>query len=129
MHGKITVLLVERDPQVAQLLLLLLAVPDAPRRRFETVCVEDVDAGLRSLARGKVDAVILGLPRDPSRALERLRALRRHAPDLPIVALVEPGAEARGREAVKFGAEDFQVRGRLDSRALRRSLSGEAVGV
>ena len=129
MDGKITVLLVERDPQVAQLILLLLAAPDAPRRRFETVRVEDVEAGLRSLARGdKVDAVLLGMPRDGSRTLERLRALRRRAPGVPIVALVEAGAEARGREAVKFGAEGFQVRGRLDSGALKRSLSGEAVG-
>ena len=130
MDGKIAVLLVGHDPQVAQLLLLLLDAPNAPRRRFEPVCVKDVEAGLRSLARGdRVDAVVLGLPRDGVRSLERLRALRRQAPDVPIVALVEPGAEARGRVAVKLGAEGFQVRGRLNSDALRRSLSGEAVGV
>ena len=114
---------------MAQLLLLLLASPDAPRRRFEPVCVEDLEAGLRSLARGdRIDAVVLGLPPDGVRALERLRALRRYAPDVPIVALVEPGAEARGREAVELGAECFQVRGCLDSDALKRSLRGEAVG-
>jgi DNA-binding NarL/FixJ family response regulator len=129
MNGKIKVLLVERDPQVSQLLLLLLAAPDAPRLRFEPVCVADVEAGLRSIARGdRVDAVVLGLPRDGIGALERLRALRRQAPNVPIVALVEPGGEARGRVAVKLGAEGFQVRGRLNSGALKRSLSGEAVG-
>jgi DNA-binding NarL/FixJ family response regulator len=129
MKGKIAVLLVERDPQVAQLLLLLLAAPDAPRLRFEPVCVEDVEAGLRSLARGeRVDAVVLGLPRYGVQALERMRTLRRRAPEAPIVALVEPGGEARGREAVKLGAAHFQVKGRLDSGALKRSLSREAVG-
>src|SRR4051812_8354476 len=130
MDGMISVMLVERDPQVAQLLLLMLAAPDAPRRRFEPVCVEDVEAGLRSLARGaRVDAVVVGLPRDGARALQRLRTLRRRAPDVPIVALVEPGSEARGRRAVELGAEGFQVRGSLDPAALKRSLRGEAAAV
>jgi DNA-binding NarL/FixJ family response regulator len=125
MDGRISVMLVEPDPQVAQLILLLLAAPDAPRRRFEPVCYEDVDAGLRSIARGdRVDAVLLGLARDESRGLERLRALRRRAPGVPIVALVEPGGEERGREAVRLGAEGFQVRGRLTSRELQFALGG-----
>jgi DNA-binding NarL/FixJ family response regulator len=120
---KISVLLVEPDPQVAQLLLLLLA-PEAPPFRFEPVCVEDVDAGLRSLARGsRIDAVLLGLTLGGAGGLEGVRTLRREAPHAPIVALVAPGAEARGREAVKLGAKGFQVRGRLNSDALKRALS------
>lgn len=121
---KISVLLVEPDPQVAQLLLLLLSAPGAPPRRFEPVRVEDIEAGLRSVASGsRVDAVLLGLTLNRGGTLEGLRTLRRRAPHAPIVALVAPGAEARGREAVKLGAKGFQVRGRLNSDALKRALS------
>ena len=121
---KISVLLVEPDPQVAQLLLLLLAASDAPPHRFEPVCVEDIEAGLRSVARGsRIDAVLLGLTLNGGGALDGLKTLRRQAPHAPIVALVAPGAEERGREAVKLGAKGFQVRGRLNSDALKRALS------
>ncbi|HEX4048435.1 MAG TPA: hypothetical protein VH309_11400 [Elusimicrobiota bacterium] len=124
MNGKISVLIVAPDPQVAQLLLLLLAAPDAPPRGFEPVCVEDVETGLLSLKRGgPVDAVLLGSLPDGDGAFEPLRTLRRRAPGVPVVALVEPGGEARGREAVKLGAHGYQTRERLDSRALKNALS------
>jgi DNA-binding NarL/FixJ family response regulator len=125
---EVSVLLVEHDPQAAQLLLLLLAAPHPELRRFEPTRVEDVERGLLALARrDPVDAVLLGLPLPGGRTSERLRALRRRAPGVPIVALIEPGAEALGREALALGAHAFVVKGRMDCRALKRSLGGVPV--
>ena len=120
MDGQLSVLLVEPDPQAAQLLLLLLAAPDA--RRFETIRVEDVEDGRRVFEREQpVHAVLLGLPLDGGGLSERLSALRREAPDVPVVAAVEAGEEASGREAVALGAACFWVKG-ADARALKRAL-------
>lgn len=118
---RISVLLVERDPQSAQLLLLLLAAPGA--RRVETVRVERVEEGLLLLERREpADAVLLGLPLGEGRPRERLKALRRRAPDVPVVAVVHPGEEALGRQAVAHGAAGFWVRS-ADARALKRALA------
>ena len=121
MNGRITVLLVERDPQSAQLLLLLLAAPDG--RRCETVRVERAEEGLLLLDRGEpADAVLLGLPLGEGRPRERLRALRRRAPDVPVVAVVDAGDEALGRQAVAQGAAGFWVRS-ADARSLKRAVA------
>lgn len=121
MAGRVSVLLVERDPQSAQLLLLLLAAPGA--RRVETVRVERVEEGLLLLERREpADAVLLGLPLGEGRPRERLKALRRRAPDVPVVAVVEPGEEALGRQAVAQGAAGFWVRS-ADARELKRVLA------
>jgi CheY-like chemotaxis protein len=118
--GEISVLLVEPDPQAAQLLLLQLAAPDA--RRFEAIRVESVEDGRRVLERAEpVAAALVGLPLEGGRLRERLRTLRRAAPELPVIAAVEAGAEELGREAVALGAACFWVKGG-DARALKRAL-------
>lgn len=120
MKGRISVLLVERDPQSAQLLLLLLAAPDA--RRCETARVERAEEALLHMERGEpVDAVLLGLPLGAGRPRERLRALRRGAPEAPVVAVVDPGAEALGRQAVAHGATSYWVRS-ADAGSLKRAV-------
>lgn len=121
MKGRISVLLIERDPQSAQLLLLLLAAPDA--RRCETVRVERAEEGLLQLDRGETpDAVLLGLPLGEGRPRERLRALRRRAPGVPVVAVVGPGEEELGRQAVDQGAACYWVRS-ADARSLKRAVA------
>lgn len=121
MDERISVLLVERDPQSAQLLILLLAAPDA--RGFETARVEGVEEGLRRLDRGeRADAVLLGLPLAEGRLRERLRALRRRAPEVPVVVAVDPGDEALGREAMALGAESFWVRS-ANAGSLKRAVA------
>jgi DNA-binding NarL/FixJ family response regulator len=121
MDESLSVLVVERDPQSAQLLLLLLAAPGA--RRVETVRVERVEEGLLLLERREpVDAVLLGLPLGEGRPRERIKALRRRAPNVPILAIVDPGEEALGREAVARGAAGFWVRS-ADARSLKGALA------
>jgi DNA-binding NarL/FixJ family response regulator len=121
MNDRISVLLIERDPQSAQLLLLLLAAPDA--RRIETMHVQGVEEGLRRLEDDEpADAVLLGLPLGEGRPRERLRALRRKAPGVPVVVVVDPGEEALGRQAVEQGATSFWVRS-ADARSVKRAVA------
>jgi hypothetical protein len=122
MNAKIEVLLVERDPQVAQLLLLLLGRPDPPTRRFEWTCVEDVESGLRRLARREpFDAVLLG----PSlRSAGTRGRLRGHAPAVPILTLAPEGKRRVDPDAVKRSLRGAVARARA---ALRVEKNGRVI--
>jgi hypothetical protein len=92
--AKIAVLLIEEDPQVAQLVLLLTA-------EFALVRVDGADGALRGLAEEPgIEVVLLG-----SGGAGR-GALRRLGGGVPVVAL-----------------DDHRVEGALDARALERALT------
>jgi DNA-binding NarL/FixJ family response regulator len=124
MEDKITVLLVEKDPQTTQLLLLLMAAPAWPPLPFTMVCVDGLEAARAALAE---DAAIQVVLLDPSLTgvgpLEALRVVRAHAPSTPVVMLIEPGEDGLGLAAVGAGAQDYQVKTSLDARTLKRTLS------
>jgi DNA-binding response OmpR family regulator len=124
MNGKITVLLVEKDPQITQLLLLLMTEPAWPPLPFTLVCVDGLDAARQALgADDSIQVVLLDAALSGSSLIEALRVLRTHFPATPVVVLTEPGGEAVGLEAVRSGAQDYQVKGSLDARTLKRTLS------
>jgi diguanylate cyclase (GGDEF)-like protein len=54
--------------------------------------------------------------------LRSLIALRRKAPDVPMVVLVRPGDEDLASLAVKEGAQDWLIKARLDGERLHRSM-------
>jgi two-component system cell cycle response regulator len=54
--------------------------------------------------------------------IRSLGALRRKAPDVPVVVLVRPGDEELASLAVKEGAQDWLVKARLDGDMLVRSM-------
>lgn len=122
--GEVTVLLVEDDPQVAQLLILL-AAGRSPLFAFE--CAEDLVSGARLLAKGRVSVALLDLSA-AGRVADALEALRSKSPGIPIVALLNPGEEPLGLEAVRQGASGYLVKGRLGAASLRGALA-EAAGL
>lgn len=116
-----TVLLIADDPQTAQTFLLLLAAPGSPALRW-TSRLRD---GLRLLSvEGPFEAVLLDLALGP----QALPLVRARAPGLPVVALAEPGGEARGAAAVARGAWDYQVKGRLHARLPAAAEAETAAG-
>ncbi len=124
MNGKITVLLIEKDPQITQLLLLLMTEPAWPPLPFTLVCVDGLGAAREALgADDSIQVVLLDAAMSGSSLIEALRIVRTHSPTTPVVVLTEPGGEAVGLEAVRAGAQDYQVKGSLDARTLKRTLS------
>ena len=53
---------------------------------------------------------------------ESLSAIRAHAPDVPVLVLVDAGGAGSGLRAVLAGAQDYLVRDRLDGALLMRAL-------
>jgi diguanylate cyclase (GGDEF)-like protein len=95
----------------------VLALEPAPAAGSEGIALERVgglESALARLAEGGVDVALI--PYAPGG--EALAAFRRHAPDVPIVAIAR---EASGLEALEAGASDY-VGPDVDAPTLRRAL-------
>ncbi len=95
----------------------VLALEPAPAAGADGIELErmgGLDAALARLAEGGIDVALL--PYAPG--AEALAAFRRHAPDVPIVAVAP---EASGLEALEAGASDY-VGPDVDTPTLRRAL-------
>jgi PAS domain S-box-containing protein len=117
----IRVLLVEDDPDDA--LLLRDALAEAEGRPFRVQHADRLAAGLTRLAQGGVDLIVLDLSLPDSQGLETLVAVLAHAADTPIVVMSGRADEATAIEAVRLGAQDYLVKGRVDSWLVARTLN------
>jgi two-component system OmpR family sensor kinase len=116
------VLLVEDNPGDALLLREALkdlggAVP------FELAHVGRLEDALRSVKVEIFDAVLLDLSLPDAHGVETVARMQEAAPRLPIVILTGLDDDAAALEAVRAGAQDYLVKGRIDGRLLVRALS------
>jgi PleD family two-component response regulator len=74
------------------------------------------------LRESRVACVLLDLTLPDSRALDGLVDLRNVAPELPIVVVTADDDESRAVKAVQAGAQDYLIKGRIDSERLYRSV-------
>jgi serine phosphatase RsbU (regulator of sigma subunit) len=79
-------------------------------------------AGLERLARGGIDVVLLDLSLPDARGLETFVRLHEEFPGVPVVVLTACADEALAVKAVRAGAEDYLVKGYVNSNLLARSL-------
>ena len=116
-------LLVEDDPNDAELFHLQMERDAERSPRFEFERAEDLRGALKMLAKGGFDVVLLDMMLPDSRGVETIQRLRARFPDVPVVVLTGLSEEAVGIEALRNGAQDYQVKGDIDGRALRRTIS------
>jgi PAS domain S-box-containing protein len=69
-----------------------------------------------------VDAALLDLTLPDSSGLETVRRVRRHCPDVPIVVLTGIDDEQTGVQAVRTGAQDYLIKGRVDGRTIASAI-------
>ena len=116
----ITVLLVEDNPGDARLILELLGEVQA--QAFDLERVDRLDRALTRLARTGVDVVLLDLGLPDSQGLDTFVRARRGAPNEPIVVISGLDDERVALEAVRSGAQDYLVKGRIEGQLLARVL-------
>ena len=116
----ITVLLVEDSPGDARQIREMLA--EVRGTSFTVECSDRLTTGLKRLAAGGNDVVLLDLSLPDSHGLDTLAKIRARAPQVPIIALTSLDEEAVAVKAVREGAEDCLVKGRLDSNLLVRAI-------
>jgi signal transduction histidine kinase len=117
---KTQVLLVEDNPADVDLIRGLLALSDC--MRFELTHAGSLGQGLRRLARGGVDVLLLDLNLPDSGGLGTARKARAAAPDLPIVILTGVDERSLALQAVQEGAQEYLIKADVDSRLLERSI-------
>ncbi|WHZ25154.1 MAG: hypothetical protein OJF47_004266 [Nitrospira sp.] len=81
-----------------------------------------LETGFSKLARRSVDAVLLDLSLPDSHGLNTLDRARTQIHDAPVIVLTGLDDERVAEEALRHGAQDYLVKGRLDGDLLRRAI-------
>jgi signal transduction histidine kinase len=117
------ILLVEDNTGDAGLLRAAMADIGADSFAFELVHVTRLADAVQSLKEQKFDIGLLDLSLPDSGGLGTVTKIREADPEIPIVVMSGLSDERVAIEAMRAGAQDFLVKGRLDSAMLVRSIN------
>lgn len=89
---------------------------------FEVVHVETLAAAKEVLAGSKVACTVLDLTLPDADRLDGLMEIKHVTPEVPVVVVTADDDSARGVKAVQAGAQDYLIKGDMDSTQLCRSV-------
>lgn len=113
-------MLIEDNAEHAELLERLLGFSDYPK--FTVTTGNTLAVGLKKLAAGTEDVVLLDLTLPDSTGVETFRRVNAATPTLPIVILSGISDVTSAIEMVQEGAQDYLVKGHVDTHLLLRSI-------
>ncbi len=91
-------------------------------QEFTVEAVPTLAAALAALAASRPDIILLDLSLPDSFGLETLERWQRAAPDRPVIVLTGSDDEALAVAAVREGAQDYLVKGRIDGDLLAQAI-------
>jgi diguanylate cyclase (GGDEF)-like protein len=115
-----SVLLIEDNPGDARLIREMIG--QAPDASFELHLADRLSRGLERLAAGEIALVLLDLSLPDSAGLDTFAKVYAESPAVPIIVLTGNDDQTLALSAVKAGAQDYLVKGRLDAELLLRSM-------
>ena len=121
MEKPVKILLVEDSPVDSRLLQLLLG--ESKTMFFAWTCVTRLADALARLRDDQFDVVLSDLTLPDSQGFETFQALHAQAPNMPIIVLSGTDDETMAIKAVRKGAQDYLVKGKVDSHVLIRSIT------
>ena len=116
----IRILLIEDNQEHAELLERLLGFSEFPK--FSVAIAGTLADGLAKLEGGLEDLVLLDLKLPDSTGAGTFHAVNSAVPALPIVVLSGIGDVTTAIEMVQAGAQDYLVKGHVDTHLLMRSI-------
>ena len=116
----IQILLIEDNPGDARLIRELLK--EAESVRFAVAHADRFDVALDYILNKSFDVVLLDLGLPDVKGLDGLIHLHQVAPSMPVVVLTGLDDEEIGFQAISIGAQDYLVKGYVESRLLTRVL-------
>jgi signal transduction histidine kinase len=119
-NPKMRVLMIEDNPGDVGLIREMLGGLKSQTFRFEST--DRLSTGLGRVAKNGIDAVLLDLGLPDSRGLDTFLEAQAHALQIPIIVLTGTDDEALALRAVQMGAQDYLVKGQVDSDSLRRCV-------
>ena len=115
------VLLIEDNPGDARLIKEMLR--DARRNSFQLEHADNLTLGLERLQKLSIDVVLLDLSLPDTRGIDTFTSLHAKSTDLPVIVLTGLDDEVIAVQAIKEGAQDYLVKGQIDSILLEHSIS------
>jgi PAS domain S-box-containing protein len=116
----VNILLVEDNPGDVRLIQQMLA--EAGAGRFELLHSRHLAGALQQLQQGPCDALLLDLNLPDSHGLETFDKVHAQTPNVPVLVLTGLDDEDLATQAVRAGAQDYLVKGQIDSQLLVRSV-------
>lgn len=116
----IKVLLVEDNPGDVRLIREMLKEANTTLAALEDA--PSLLAAVERLAKGGIDAVLLDLGLPDSQGISTFVKLHHQFPRIPIVVLTGLTDEELGLHAVREGAQDYLIKGKVDSQWLWRAI-------
>jgi diguanylate cyclase (GGDEF)-like protein/PAS domain S-box-containing protein len=113
-------LLVEDNPGDARLLREMLNEQD--RHKTDLIHVESMGEAEKRLAARTFDAILLDLGLPDAAGLEAVRRAHAAAPRVPLVVLTGLDDESLAAKALQKGAQDYLIKGQIETRGLFRAL-------
>ncbi|HXF78673.1 MAG TPA: EAL domain-containing protein [Usitatibacter sp.] len=115
------VLLIEDNPGDARLIREMLSEEPA-RVEFRLKHADRLSRGLEALAQKDVSLVLLDLSLPDSHGLDTFSKVYAHSPDVPIIVLSGNDDQQLALYAVKSGAQDYLVKGKIDRELLLKAM-------
>src|SRR5436190_14350322 len=119
-HPSIKVLLIEDNPLDVRLIGIMLR--DSAPGLLQLEQVDRLETGLRRLAQGGIDVVLVDLSLPDSHGLETFSRVHAQAPNVPIIVLSGLADEIVAVNAVHEGAQDYLVKGQVSGPLLVRAM-------
>src|ERR1044071_765296 len=119
-RAPIHILLVEDNPADARLLQLLLA--EKPSFPSQWTHVQRLSQAIEHLMGDQIEVVLLDLSLPDTQGINTLTALQPYAAHLPIIVITGLNDETMALNAMQSGAQDYLVKGQIDSELLARTL-------
>lgn len=113
-------LVVEDNPGDARLLREMLDAQGTHNSKLTHV--KSMGAAERYLADGSVDVILLDLGLPDAQGLDAVRRAHAAAPHVPLVVLTGLDDESLAVQALQEGAQDYLIKGQIESRSLLRAL-------
>lgn len=114
------ILLVEDDSGDAELLYELLE--QVPNMQFDVTHVTRLAEATKQTNVEPYDVILLDLALPDSEGMNTIRSMVGAAPSIPIVVLTGNNDEETGLEALRNGAQDYLVKGQVDSGSVTRAM-------
>ena len=116
----ISILLIEDNPGDRRLIREMLA--EAGNVTFDVQYADRLQAATEYLDQNGVEVILLDLGLPDSQGLETLRKVYAQVSEMPIVVLTGLNDEMVGVQAINEGAQDYLIKGQVDTQLLRRTI-------
>ena len=117
---QLRILLVEDNPAEVEFLQELLC--EVEETNFSLTCVNRLGTALEHLQVGEWEIILLDLHLPDSQGLETFLKLKSQVPKAPILILSVLDDQTKALEAVRQGAQDYLLKGKLDGEMLVRAI-------